>query len=104
MTSLSKLASRIVQSEIRVMSVECEKVGGVNLAQGVCDTEVPLPVKQAAVEAIGGGCNSYTRLDGIGELRQAIARKMRDYNHVIADPEREVVVTVGSTGAFYSAG
>jgi aminotransferase len=29
---------------------------------------------------------------------------MRDYNHVNADPEREVVVTVGSTGAFYSAG
>ena len=24
------------------MSIECEKVGGVNLSQGVCDTEVPV--------------------------------------------------------------
>ena len=92
-----------MQSEIRVMSVECDKVGGVNLAQGVCDTEVPLPVRKAAMAAIEGGFNSYTRLDGIGELRQAIVRKMREYNHVSADPEREVVVAVGSTGAFYSA-
>src|SRR5579864_5316694 len=104
MTQLSKLASRIVQSEIRIMSVECDKVGGVNLAQGVCDTEVPLPVRRAAIEAIEGGYNSYTRLDGIGELRHAIARKMREYNHVNVDAEREVVVAVGSTGAFYSAG
>ena len=41
MLGLSEVASRIVQSTIRTMSVECEKVGGVNLAQGVCDTEVP---------------------------------------------------------------
>src|SRR5215469_5284462 len=99
MLGLSDIASRIVQSEIRVMSVECDKVGGVNLAQGVCDTEVPPSVRRAAIAAIEGGFNSYTRLDGIGELRQAIARKMRDYNHVSADPEREVVVAVGSTGA-----
>src|SRR5947209_19473879 len=103
MPKLSQLASRIAQSEIRIMSVECEKVRGVNLAQGICDTEVPLPVRRGAEAAIESGMNSYTRLDGIADLRRAIARKMRDYNRVEADPEREVVVTVGSTGAFYSA-
>ena len=46
MIPLSTAAAGIVQSEIRVMSVECEKVGGVNLAQGVCDTEAPLPVSR----------------------------------------------------------
>jgi aminotransferase len=103
MPSLSKAASHIVQSDIRTMSVECEKVRGINLAQGICDTEVPLPVRRRAIEAIEGGQNSYTRLDGIATLRTAIARKMRDYNSVSCDPEREVVVTAGSTGAFYSA-
>src|SRR5205807_3349588 len=101
MIPLSKAAAGIVQSEIRIMSVECEKVGGVNLAQGVCDTETPLPVRQGAKAAIEAGLNSYTRLDGTAELRAAIARKMWEYNQVKADPEREVIVTVGSTGGFY---
>src|SRR5437773_718830 len=102
MTSLSKLAASIVQSEIRIMSVECAKVGGINLAQGVCDTELPPPVRDGAIAAIGAGLNSYTRLDGIAELRQAIAAKLRRDNGITVDPEREVVVTVGSTGGFYS--
>jgi len=103
MPSLSQLAASIKQSEIRIMSVECEKVRGVNLAQGVCDTEVPLPVRRGAEAAIEGGRNSYTRLDGVPELRNAIAQKLQRENGITVDPETEVVVTVGSTGAFYSA-
>jgi aminotransferase len=100
---LSQRASRIAQSEIRVMSVECERVKGVNLAQGICDTEVPEPVRRGAHEAIESGRNQYTRLDGIPELRRAIARKMQRYNGVVCDPESEIVVTTGSTGGFYGA-
>jgi aminotransferase len=37
---LSELAPGVVQSEIRAMTMECDRIGGVNLAQGVCDTEV----------------------------------------------------------------
>jgi aminotransferase len=103
MLNLSSRAGRIMQSEIRVMSVECEKVRGVNLAQGVCDTPVPVEVRRAAERAIEEGHNSYTRLDGVHPLRHQIARKMRDFNRVESDPEREIVVTAGSTGAFYCA-
>src|SRR5579863_8963674 len=103
MISLSKAASGIVQSEIRVMSVECENADGVNLAQGVCDTETPASVRRGAHDAIEAGVNAYTRLDGLAELRSAIAAKMRRYNRIEADPEREVIVTTGSTGAFYCA-
>jgi aminotransferase len=102
MLELSRKAGGIAQSEIRIMSVECDKARGINLAQGICDTEVPEPVQRQAIEAIRSRQNSYTRLDGVSQLRRAIARKMRDYNRVEADPEREVVVTAGSTGAFYS--
>src|SRR5438067_1577042 len=98
MLELSRKAAGVSQSEIRIMSVECEKARGINLAQGICDTEVPEPVQRAAVDAIHSRQNSYTRLDGVANLRRAIARKMREYNHVEADPEREVVVTAGSTG------
>src|SRR5579859_692194 len=103
MLSLSRKAASVTQSEIRIMSVECERTRGINLAQGICDTEVPEPVQRGAIEAIRSQQNSYTRLDGVSRLRRAIARKMREYNYVDADPEREIVVTAGSTGAFYSA-
>jgi len=98
---ISNRAERIVQAEIRSMSIECELVGGINLAQGVCDTELPLPVGQGAKEAIDAGINSYTRYDGLKELRYAIANKMKDYNGIDADPESEIIVSAGSTGAFY---
>lgn len=101
--TLSRRAAFITQSEIRVMTVECEKAGGINLAQGVCDTELPLPVGIGAKQAIDQGRNSYTRADGITELRRAISRKLRDYNRIEADPESQIVVSAGATGAFYCA-
>jgi len=100
---ISNRAERIVQAEIRAMSIECEKMGGINLAQGVCDTEVPLPVRVGAQKAIDAGINSYTRYDGLKELREAIAKKMLEYNGISANPEAEIIVSSGSTGAFYCA-
>jgi len=100
---LSKRSEGIVQAEIRVMTIECEKVGGINLAQGVCDTGVPLPVASGAKKAIDEGINSYTRYDGLAELRQAIAKKISAYNGITADPETEITVSAGSTGSFYCA-
>jgi len=101
--SISERASRTVQSEIRVMSIECEKVKGINLAQGVCDTEVPESVREGAKRAIDSGINSYTRADGLAEIRQAIAGKMRRSNGIECDPETEIIVSAGSTGSFYAA-
>lgn len=103
LTLSGRLSGLVVQSEIRAMSIECEKVGGINLAQGVCDTEVPLEVRRAAHQAIDGGVNSYTRFDGIAQLRAAIARKLKTYNHLEADPETQIIVSGGSTGSFYCA-
>jgi len=91
------------QSEIRNMSIECAKVSGINLAQGVCDTEVPEAVRQGAADAMEAGTNIYTRYDGLSELRMAIARKFERETGLTADPEREVLVTSGATGAFYAA-
>ncbi len=101
--SLSQRAARTVQSEIRVMSIECEKVKGINLAQGVCDTEVPEEVREGAKRAIDGGINSYTRAEGLAPIRQAIAEKMRRFNGMECDPDTEVIVHSGSTGAFYAS-
>lgn len=100
--ALSKRHEWVQQSEIRNMSIECDLMGGINLSQGVCDTEVPLIVRRAAQEAINDGINSYTRYDGIDELREAIAKKQKLYSGMSVSPE-EIVVSAGSTGAFYCA-
>ncbi len=85
------------------MSVECERLGGINLAQGVCDTPAPQVVREAAQAAIRDGKNQYVRLDGIAPLRSAIAGKLERFNRIHADPEREILVTSGATGAFHAA-
>lgn len=100
---LSDLAPHFVQSEIRAMNVACAAVNGLNLAQGVCDTDPPHPVVEAAVEAIREGQNIYTRLDGITPLREAIAGKLASFNGIQADPHSEILVTSGATGAMYAA-
>lgn len=100
---LSELAPGVVQSEIRAMSAACERMGGINLAQGVCDTPVPAPVEGEALAAIHRGDNIYTRLDGIGRLRNAIATKqMRDYG-LAYNPETEVLVSSGASGGLHAA-
>lgn len=100
---LSELAPRTLQSEIRAMTMECDRIGGVNLAQGVCDTEPPAEVLAGAIEAIQAGHNIYTRLDGIARLREAIAAKMLRDRGLVVDPDREVLVTSGATGGLNAA-
>jgi aminotransferase len=101
--SLSGLAPETFQSEIRAMTTECDRMGGINLAQGVCDTPVPDVVAAAAIEAIREGQNIYTRCDGIARLRQAIAAKqMRDYG-LRYDAENEVMVASGATAGLHAA-
>jgi len=101
--SISDRSKIIVQSEIRNMSIECAKAGGINLSQGFCDLELPLPVKNGAKDAIDAGINQYTRYDGLAELRNSIAGKMLKYNNIHIDPEKNIIVSCGATGSFYSA-
>jgi aminotransferase len=101
---LSELAPRVVQSEIRAMTAECDRMGGVNLAQGVCDTEIPSVVMEGAMRAMRDGHNIYTRMDGIARLRRGIAEKLQRTHGVTVDPEREVLVASGATGAFHAVG
>jgi aminotransferase len=93
----------LVQLEIRAMTAACTRVKGINLAQGVCDTEVPEPVIRGAKEAMDKRINSYTRFDGLANLRQALAYKLARDNHIKADPETDITVSNGATGAFQCA-
>jgi aminotransferase len=101
--TLSERHACVLQSEIRNMSIECRRVGGINLAQGVCDTPVPEAVLQGAAEAIMHGTNTYTHYAGLFHLREAIAFKEKRFSGITFDPESEIIVSAGATGALYCA-
>lgn len=85
------------------MTRACLRVNGINLGQGVCHMPAPDAVREGAIAAIREGKALYSKFEGIDELRTAIADRVRGYNRIPCDPDREVVVTVGSSGAFVSA-
>lgn len=103
-----KLASRIdglVQSPIRAMTRACLAAGGINLGQGVCQLPPPDEIVSAAVEALHSGLRAsmYAKYEGVDELRRQIALKMQRDNAIACDPDREVIVTPGVSGAFAAA-
>ena len=95
--------AQLGHSEIRAMTQACVEAKGLNMAQGVCDTPVPAAVLKAAALAMNQGKNVYSRFDGLPELRQALAMKLSRDNGIEADPETEITVSAGATGAFHAA-
>ena len=99
---LSERREWVRQSDIRSMSIECDRMGGVNLSQGVCDTEVPEVVMAEAAAAMREGYNIYTRYDGLPELRRAIADKLAKENGLAVTSD-DVSVTPGAKMAVFAA-
>ena len=81
------------------MSALAVATGSINLGQGFPDTDGPAAIKQAAIRAIEAGHNQYPPVDGISELRTAIAWHQKHYNGLDVSPENEVLVTAGATEA-----
>jgi aminotransferase len=100
---INQRMATLAHSEIRAMTQACVQAKGLNMAQGVCDTPVPPVVLRAAAQAMAQGKNVYSRFDGLPELRQAIAKKLAQYNGIAADPETDVTVSAGATGSFHCA-
>ena len=103
MNQISDRLRGLVQSDIRRMSRECERVGGINLGQGICDLPTIPELVEGACDAISSSKATYSKFEGIDLLRERIAKKISRFNGFEVDPAREIVVTVGSTGGFAAA-
>jgi aminotransferase len=103
MNQISERLRGVVQSDIRRMSRECERVGGINLGQGICDLPTIPELVDGAVEAIRSSKATYSKYEGIDLLRERIARKIEHFNGYRVDPAKQIVVTIGSTGGFAAA-
>ena len=73
----------------------------IGFGAGEPDFDTPEHVKEAAKEAIDMGFTKYTPPAGIPELRQAVARKLKDENGIDYEPE-EVVITDGAKQALFN--
>ncbi len=85
MTRLSSALGRIAPSATlamtnRVLAMRAEGKSVIGLSAGEPDFDTPDFVKDAAIEAIRQGKTKYTNVDGIPELKAAIAAKFKRDN------------------------
>jgi aspartate/methionine/tyrosine aminotransferase len=99
---LSGRVEHFTESVIREMTRQAMLHGAINLAQGFPDFPAPAEIKQAAQEAVAADINQYAITWGAKSLRQAITRKMQEWQGISVDPEKEVTVCCGSTEAMIS--
>ncbi len=80
------------------MSALAVETGAINLGQGFPDTDGPVEVTEAAIQAIRDGFNQYPPDRGIPELRQAVADHQARFYDQQVDPD-DVVVATGASEA-----
>jgi methionine aminotransferase len=86
-----------------VMTRLANETGAVNLSQGFPDFDGPQELRDAVNWHLDHGHNQYAPLQGVAELRQQIAVKVRDLYGATVDPDTQVVVTPGATEAIFCA-
>lgn len=75
----------------------------VKLTLGEPDFNTPEHVKQAAIKAIDDNESHYTNSRGTEGIRQAAAHFLNTKYGLNCDPDKQVIMTEGATGAIYSA-
>jgi L-glutamine---4-(methylsulfanyl)-2-oxobutanoate aminotransferase len=98
-TRISRKAASFTESVIREMSRQAALHKAINLSQGFPDFPAPADIKQAACEAIEADINQYAITWGAKRFRDSIAAKTKWHLGLDIDPDREIVVTCGSTEA-----
>ncbi len=97
---LSHVSQTFTESVIREMTrISKRHPGSINLAQGFPDFPAPAEIKQAAITAIQADINQYAITWGSKNLRDAIVEKVKNYNKLDLDAEKNVTVTCGATEA-----
>lgn len=82
------------------MTARCERVGGLNLGQGLCRVPAPPELLRRASRHIGSANHSYSAAEGTPAFREAVAAKINRYHGIELDPASQVLATIGATGAF----
>ncbi len=103
MRPLARRTDQLRQSDIRAVTAAVDRVGGINLGQGICDLATPGPIRAATIDAVDASRSIYTAYNGIRPLREAILEKVQSFNGLPASDPDEVFVGAGSTAGFVAA-
>ena len=96
-------ADSFTESVIREMTRLALHHNAVNLAQGFPDFPCPERLKDAACEAIRADYNQYAITWGAKDLREELAARVKAFNGMEFQPEKEITVTCGSTEAMMAS-
>ncbi len=91
------------QSIFPTMSALARKHGAINLGQGFPDEDGPAEILELTARAIIEGPNQYAPVEGIPELREALARDNKRFYNLDINAETETLVTSGATEALAAA-
>src|SRR5215216_7881482 len=86
------------QPEIRTITRLVPASG--NLVQGQSELAISPKLAQAAEEFISASRNHYSPAEGVGPLRDAVAKKIARFNNIQVDPKAtplELLITPGAT-------
>jgi aspartate aminotransferase len=102
--SLSRIkpsATMAVTDKARALKAAGRDVIG--LGAGEPDFDTPDNIKQAAIKAIlAGKASKYTAVEGLAELKQAVAGKFKRENHLDYKPS-QIIISTGGKQVLYNA-
>lgn len=101
--SLNPVFAARPQSIFPTMSRLAREHGAINLGQGFPDEDGPKEIIDIAAKALVEGPNQYAPVEGIPELREAVARDNKRFYSLDIDPKTEVQIVSGATEGLAAA-
>ena len=103
MPELSRRTAGFTDSVIRRMTRISNQYDAVNLSQGFPDFEPPREILDRLAAVTKEDFHQYSITWGAQNFREALAKKHKHFTGMEIDPNREIVVTCGSTEAMMAA-
>lgn len=108
MTSGAKRVANVQLSSIRAVlnkakALEAQGRNVIHLGIGEPDFDTPPHIVAAAQQALSNGQTHYGPNRGLLALRESIAQKLATENNITANPEQDIIVTVGAAEALFMA-
>jgi L-glutamine---4-(methylsulfanyl)-2-oxobutanoate aminotransferase len=103
MPQISNRLDGFTESIIRKMTRVANEYGAINLSQGFPDFDPPIELVEALKTVAEEGPHQYEVTWGSQKFREALAKKQSKFMGVDINPNKEIVVTCGSTEAMMAA-
>lgn len=103
MKPLSNNTANFTDSVIRRMTRVANEFGAINLSQGFPDFDPPKEITDRLKDIADAGPHQYALTWGAQNFREALAKKQEHFSGMQVDPNKEIVVTCGSTEAMMAS-